>query len=165
MTPLSPPLGSGEVFFWRIDADRYAPTWHKGEGSFRVGGRWNSPGVRAVYTSLDPATAVLEVAVHKGFKALDTEAHTLTSGRIIDQTNITVVEPKDVPNPNWLVPCAPNTNQQKFGDKLLKDNIFILIPSAVSKNSWNMIFDASKVTTEYDSIVQERFSLDPRLQP
>ena len=165
MTPLSPPIGSGEFFFWRIDAERYAPTWHKGEGSLRVGGRWNSPGVRAVYTSLDPATAVLEVAVHKGFKVLDTEPHTLTSGRIIDPTNITIVEPKDVPNPNWLVPGTPNTNQQKFGDKLLRDNTFVLIPSAVSKNSWNMIFDATKVATEYDSITQDRFSLDPRLQP
>lgn len=165
MTPLSPPIGSGEFFFWRIDAERYAPTWHRGEGSFRVGGRWNSPGLRAVYTSLDPATAVLEVAVHKGLKVLDTEPHTLTSGRIIDPKHIRVVKPEDVPNPNWLVPCAPNTNQQEFGDKLLQDNTFVLIPSAVSKHSWNLIFDATRVTVEYDTVVQERFSLDPRLQP
>ncbi len=165
MTPISPPLGSGELFFWRIDAERYATTWHRGEGSFRVGGRWNSPGVRAVYTSLDPATAVLEVAVHKGFKVLDTEPHTLTSGRIIDPADVTIVEPTDIPNPNWLAPCTPNTNQQEFGDRLLTKHTFILIPSAVSKKSWNLIFNAAKVATKYDSVTQDRFSLDPRLQP
>ena len=165
MTPLVPPLGSGEFFFWRIDAERYASTWHKGEGSFRSGGRWNSPGIRAVYASLDPATAVLEVAVHKGFKVLDTEPHTLTSGRIIDPENITVVKPEGIPHPNWLVPCAPNPNQQEFGDALLGENTFVLIPSAVSKNSWNVIFDATTAARGYDTVTQGRFSLDPRLQP
>jgi len=164
VTPLSPPLGSGDFSFWRIDADKYAPTWHNGEGSFRVGGRWNSPGVRAVYTSIDPATAILEVAVHKGFKVLDTQAHTLTTGRIRNPDTITVIEPKDVPNPNWLTPCTPNSNQQEFGDRLLANNLFVLIPSAVSKHSWNLIFDATKAGGEYSDVRQDRFSLDPRLQ-
>lgn len=165
MTPLSPPLGSGGLVFWRIDAEYYAPTWHRGEGSFQVGGRWNSPGIRAVYTSLDPATAILEVATHKGFKVLDTKPHTLTCGRIIDPADVAVIEPEDIPNPNWLVPCTPNTNQQEFGDNLLNTHIFILIPSAVSKHSWNLIFDATKAANKYDSVTQDRFSLDPRLQP
>ena len=60
----------GELRFWRLDQRQHAPTWHSGEGAYRVGGRWNSSGVRAVYTALDPATAILEVAVHKGFKAM-----------------------------------------------------------------------------------------------
>lgn len=164
MTPLPPPLGTGDLTFWRIDAERYASTWHQGEGSFRVGGRWNSPGVRAVYTSLDPSTAVLEVAVHKGFRVLDTQAHILTQGRIIDPAHVKVIEPKDVPNPNWLVPCTPNTNQQRFGDDLLASHLFVLLPSAVSKHSWNLIFDATAVVAAYDCVRQDRFSLDPRLQ-
>ncbi len=130
-----------------------------------MGGRWNSRGIRAIYASLDPATAVLEVAVHKGFPVLDTQPHILTSGRIIEARKIHVVEPNDVPNPNWLNPCTPNKNQQQYGDRLLGDHRFILIPSAVSRHSWNLIFDATKLAADYDDVVQERFALDPRLQP
>ena len=165
MTPLPAPLGSGEIRFWRLDAERHAATWNTGEGSFRVGGRWNSPGIRAIYASLDPATATLEVAVHKGFRVLDTQLHYLTSGHIIDVGKIHIVKPTDVPNQNWLSPCTPNKNQQEYGNRLLADHRFILIPSAVSRHSWNLIFDATKSAADYDDVVQERFALDPRLQP
>nr|WP_306268339.1 RES domain-containing protein [Pararhizobium sp. IMCC3301] len=165
MTPLPPPLGTGELRFWRLDAQRHAATWQSGEGSFRVGGRWNSSGVRTIYASLDPATAVLEVAVHKGFNVLDTQPHILICGRINDPALITVVTPDDIPNPNWLTPGTPNTNQQLYGDELLKEHRFVLIPSAVSRHSWNLIFNADKTVTDYDDVWQERFALDPRLQP
>ena len=102
-----------------------------------MGGRWNSPGVRAVYTALDPATAILEVAVHKGFKALDTAHHVLTSGRVIDPATVHVVQAADVPNPNWLVPGAHGAGPKGF--------------------------DAQKTASHYDDVVQEDFALDPRL--
>jgi RES domain-containing protein len=60
--------GSG-LIAWRLDQSNYAATWDSGEGAYRVGGRWNSKGVRAVYCSIDLAMAILEVAVHKGFRA------------------------------------------------------------------------------------------------
>jgi RES domain-containing protein len=44
------------------------------------------------------------------------------------------------------------------------DYRFILIPSAVSQHSWNLIFDATKSAADYVDVVQERFALDPRLQ-
>ncbi|MGO6815746.1 RES family NAD+ phosphorylase [Rhizobium leguminosarum] len=67
-----------------LDQAVHAPTWDSGEGAYRVGGRWNSKGVRAVYRSLDPATAILEVAVHKGFRALDAVAHIMTAAVVAD---------------------------------------------------------------------------------
>ncbi|WP_321332977.1 RES domain-containing protein [Breoghania sp.] len=164
MIPLPPPLGAGEIRFWRIDQDRHHGSWASGEGAFRVGGRWNSSGVRAVYTSIDPSTACLEVAVHKGFKVLDVAPHYLTSARIIDPSDIHVVQPEDVPNPNWLVPATPGRNQQEFGDRLLTEHVFVLIPSAVSRHSWNLVFDAVRASGRYDDVRQERFALDPRLQ-
>jgi hypothetical protein len=72
MTPLPVALGGSELIAWRLDQAAYAPNWDSGEGAHRVGGRWNSKGVRAVYCSLDPSTAILEFAVHKGSRALDT---------------------------------------------------------------------------------------------
>ncbi|SDR49093.1 RES domain-containing protein [Pseudovibrio sp. Tun.PSC04-5.I4] len=164
MNSLPPPLGPGEVRIWRIDQQAHYETWASGEGAFRVGGRWNSAGIHAVYTSLDPATACLEVAVHKSLKVLDTAPHYLTSARIIDPSKIHVVDPNNIPNPNWLTPITPNKNQQEFGDALLKQHPVILIPSAVSKHSWNLIFDADQVSEFYDEVTQERFALDPRLQ-
>ena len=165
MNTLPPPLGPGEIRFWRLDVLPHAATWNSGEGGFRVGGRWNSPGIRAVHARLDPATATLEVAVHKGFAVLHTQPHILTSARIANPGLIQVVHPPDVPNPNWLTPASLNRNQQHFGDTLLAGHRFVLIPSAVSRHSWNLIFDASRPPGDYSDVKAERFMLDPRLQP
>ena len=164
MTPLPPPLGDGTVRLWRIDAERHAGTWSDGEGSFRVGGRWNSPGTRAVYAALDPATATLEVAVHKGFRALDVEPHVITSARVADPSLIRVVPPEEVPNPNWLNPGTPHRNQQAFGDALLAAHPLVAIPSTAARFSWNLIFEAARCGGSLAEIVQVRFALDPRLQ-
>ncbi|HMS94061.1 MAG TPA: RES domain-containing protein [Tabrizicola sp.] len=163
MTPLPPPLGSGEIRFWRLDQERHTASWASGEGAWLMGGRWNPKGVPAVYAALDPATAILEVAVHKGFKVLDTATHVLTSARILDAPLIHVVHPEDVPNPNWLVPSSLGPGQQAFGGALLQEHRFVLIPSTVSRHSWNLIFDPAKAAGSYDDVRQERFALDPRL--
>jgi RES domain-containing protein len=163
--PLPPPLSAGELVAWRLDPAVFAATWDGGEGAFRAGGRWNSRGVRAVYTSLDPATAILEVAVHTGFAALDTVAHVLTAATVLDPSSIHIVQPEDVPNPNWLRPGNPGAGQQAFGNTLLARYPFVLIPSAVSTHSWNLIFVASIATGIYAPRLQEPFALDTRLHP
>jgi RES domain-containing protein len=165
MTPLPGPLSSGELIGWRLDQAIYATTWDSGEGAFRCGGRWNSKRVRAVYCSVDPATAIIEVAVHKTFQALDTVPHVITSFRVDDLTDLKVIQPGDVPNPNWLVPGSPSAGQQQFGDSLLASHKFVLIPSAVSRHSWNLLFDADRATGSYTMTLQERFALDGRLHP
>ena len=164
MTPLPGALGSGAVRFWRIDQQRHAGSWDSGEGAFQVGGRWNSRGVRAVYAALDPATACLEMAVHKGFTVLDTQPHVLTSALILDPAQVHVVWPQDVPNPNWLTPASPSRNQQAFGDALLAAHAFVALPSAVSRLSWNLIFRADRRADGFGDVQQARFALDPRLQ-
>ncbi len=165
MTPLPAGLGAGELIAWRLDAEPFAASWDSGEGAYRVGGRWNSRGVRAVYCALDPATAILEVAVHKGFKALDTVRHVLTALRIDAPGAVHVVLPEAVPNPNWLRPGIPSAGQQAFGDRLLAEHAFVVLPSAVSSHSWNMIFVAETAAGRYALHLQERFALDPRLHP
>jgi RES domain-containing protein len=165
VTPLPPPLGSGGFVFWRLDQAKFALGWASGEGSYLAGGRWSSRGVRAVYAALDPATAILEVAVHKGFRTLDTVRHILTSARIANATAVHVVQPSDVPNSNWLHPGAVSAGQQAFGDGLLRAQVFVLIPSVVSVHSWNVIFSPGAAEDQYDSVVQEPFALDPRLHP
>lgn len=149
---------------WRLDQSKYAATWDNGEGAFLVGGRWNSRGVRAVYCSIDPATAILEVAVHKGFRALDSVPHVITAATI-DPAGAFVVEPAAVPNPNWLRPGIPSAGQQAFGDDLLAKHRFVVIPSVVSTASWNLIFVAANAASSYKMRSQEPFALDTRLHP
>ncbi len=166
MTPLPAVLGdSGELVAWRLDKQRYAATWDSGEGAYRVGGRWNAPGSRAVYCALDPSTAILEVAVHTGFDALDTVPHVLTSVTIRDPTLVHIVRPEDVPNPNWLRPGTPSRGQQLHGETLLLQHRVFVIPSEVSTRSWNLVFDAAGLGSAYGLRSQELFALDTRLNP
>src|SRR3954453_22641746 len=118
VTPLPPALGGNELVAWRLDSAIHASTWASGEGAFRYGGRWNTKGVRAVYCSIDPATAILEVAVHKGFRAIDTVAHVMTSLNIPDALSVHVVQPAAIPDPAWLRPGIPGAGQQVFGEQL-----------------------------------------------
>jgi RES domain-containing protein len=159
-------LGGGiGLVIWRLDQRTHAESWDSGEGAFRQGGRWNSKGVRAVYCSFDPAPAILEVAVHKGFKVLDTVPYVITAARIADVGEVHVVKHDAVPNPNWLTPGAPSAGQQAFGDDLIRRHRFVAIPSTVSAHSWNLIFDPLKAAGLYSLDFREPFALDTRLHP
>jgi RES domain-containing protein len=54
----------GAVRLWRVVKRRHAATAFDGKAAQRFGGRWNSPGRRAVYASANKSLAVLEVLVH-----------------------------------------------------------------------------------------------------
>jgi RES domain-containing protein len=166
VTALPAALGGGNgLVVGRLDKRIHAATWDSGEGAFRAGGRWNSKGVRAVYCSTDPATAMLEVAVHVGFKVLDTVPYVISAARIPDIAEVHVVKPHDVPNPNWLRPGALSAGQQAFGDDLLGRHRFVAIPSTVSAHSWNLIINPLKAAGFYSVESQEPFALDTRLHP
>lgn len=164
MVPV-PALGAGQpLLAWRLDRQPHAATWDSGIGAEKLGGRWNARGQRAVYCSLDPGTAILEVAVHTGFPVLDTQAYTLTCVEIT-QAPLHVVQPEDVPNPAWLVPGTPSAGQQAFGSQLLAQHGIVLFPSAVSRFSWNLVLDPDRAGGRYLRHSQAPFSLDTRLHP
>lgn len=165
MTSLPSPIGGAELVAWRLDSKLFAQTWDSGEGAYKVGGRWNSKGTRAIYCALDPATAILEVAVHKTFRVLDTVPHILTAVTILEPSAVHIVDPASIPNQAWLRPGVPSAGQQKYGDQLLKNYKFVAIPSAVSKYSWNLIFVASRAAGACEMRFQELFELDTRLHP
>lgn len=157
------PWETGPLVMWRLDRQEYAAAWDSGIGAQQEGGRWNPPGKATVYCSLDPATCILEVAVHKNFRTLDRVPHVLSTARIEDGSKIHVVRPEGIPDPVWFLPATPSEDQQAFGLKLMQKHAFVAIPSAVSRKSWNVFFDPRTAKGMYELIEQERLTLDPRL--
>lgn len=154
---------SSEIHFWRLDPAEHAPTWNSGVGAEKVGGRWNPKGMATVYAALDASTAILEVAVHKNFDALDCKPHRLTQARVLNPSRIYVVQPESIANSNWLVPGTPSRSQQQFGADLLSVYPFVLVPSSVSPHSWNLLMNPLLANGLYELVLQEPFALDGRL--
>lgn len=154
-------MAAGELIVWRLERARYLPNWRSAAGALQVGGRWSSAGKRVLYTSIDPATTILEVAVHKGFDVLDTVAHDLLKLRISPGAGF-VVHPSEIANPNWLRPGVISPNQQQFGDALLAQHPVVVLPSAVSTHSWNVLINVSSAAGHFEWVRHERLALDPR---
>jgi len=150
-------------YAWRLDLEMYSDTWDRGVGSNRRGGRWNTPGRRVVYASVDPSTAILEVAAHGGFDALDEEPHVLTCFEVIHEASVRIVQPEEVPNPHWLHPMKTSPNQRRFADALLAEHPFVLVPSVATRHSWNLLVSCELAEGQFRMISQERFGLDTRL--
>jgi RES domain-containing protein len=168
MTPLPAQFNGGSmpaVHAWRLDREIHAPTWDSGIGAEISGGRWNPKRMKAVYCALDPATTILEVAVHLGLSTLDGQFFKLTSMEILDPTSFHVVQPGAVPNYTWLHNGPPSASQQAFGGALLAAHDFVLFPSVVSKSSWNLVFNPVRAAGKYKMLTQEWFGLDTRLNP
>jgi RES domain-containing protein len=172
MTPLPPmlaagPNGPGHLLAWRIDAEPYAATWDSGLGAERFGGRWNPKGLRTVYCSLDPATCLVEAAVHRGFDVLDTRPHVLSCLQILPLSaadpGVRVVLPDELPNPAWLHGGTPSAGQQRFGADLMAAHGVLVLPSAVSKSSWNLVFSPEAAAGRFGLRHQQRLVVDTRL--
>jgi RES domain-containing protein len=159
------PWESTKLRCWRMDRKLYATSWDSGAGAEVVGGRWNPKGFPVVYCSTDAATAVLEVAVHKGFDALDRVAHVLSCAEITDRTLVHVLAPSQIPNAGWLRSGVPSHAQQQFGRELLQRYPFVAIPSAVLPQSWNLLFTPKLAASQYALREQVDFALDTRLNP
>ena len=154
---------------WRIDAERHAADWDSGIGAELFGGRWNPKGQRAVYCSLDPATCLVEAAVHRGFEVLDTQPHVLSCVLILprsaDDPGVRVLRADELPNPAWLNGGTPSAGQQRFGAGLLAAHGIVVLPSAVSKCSWNLVLQPAAATGRWRLQHQQRLVLDTRLHP
>jgi len=156
--------GPATLSAWRIDAERFRDTWDRGEGARLHGGRWNSPGRAAVYLSIEPATAILEVAVHKNVTVLGRLPHVMTAVVLDVPAKVMVVQPEDVPNREWLRPGWPTQDQQAYGDTMLAQHPMVLLPSVVSPYSWNLVWNPATARGLFRVAQQESFTLDSRLR-
>lgn len=114
---------------WRLLKAKHLATAWDGEGAQQYGGRWNSPGVRVVYTSGTLALAVLEVLAH----LQDSEPLLAYSAISLefDEALVSALDPATLPA-NWRdYPSPPEVTA--LGDRWVRRNTsaVLRVPSAI----------------------------------
>lgn len=115
----------------------YAGNPFDGEGAYRYGGRWSSPGTRLAYASEHQSLAMLEYFVH-----LDPEDPpddlVLATADVPESLSGERVEASALPA-DWRETPAP-PRLARMGDEFVKkaEHCVLLVPSAlaVSENNW-----------------------------
>jgi len=116
---------------------KYARAPFDGEGAYRYGGRWSSPGVRLSYTSEHQSLAMLEYFVHLD-KDDPPSDMVLATAEIPDDLTREQVRVADLPA-NWRDAAAP-AELARFGDEFAErgEHCLLLVPSALAplENNW-----------------------------
>lgn len=133
-----------------------------GEGARLHGGRWNSKGNAALYTSVYRSLSALEMAVHLGL-SLNSSASSLVS---IDIGDVDIINfPEPLPS-GWDRFPFPSVTQ-KAGDTLLANAQCpgFKVPSVVVSEEFNIVLNPSFNWQKQLRIIDERaFLYDPRLE-
>lgn len=145
---------------WRLTRLKHAANALDGEGAARVGGRWNSPGRRLVYSSATLSLALLEVLVHMDPDFLD-DVYAAVQVHIPDEEIRTVEDLM----PGWE--SAEPAFLSKLGDGWIsrQDSLAISVPSAIVRRERNFLINPAH--PRFDAIVAsppEPFALDPRFR-
>jgi RES domain-containing protein len=117
------------ALFYRIVQEQWSATALDGEGARRYGGRWNLPGVAAVYLAESRALAALEILVHAPREALRLNWRVIELE--IPDSQIEQVSPSALPE-NWR--AQPSSRAaQVFGANWLRTgtNLALQVPSVV----------------------------------
>src|SRR5216684_233940 len=87
---------------------------YDGEGARRVGGRWNSKGVRVLYMSENRSLAVLEVLVH--LSSMLPDKYLLGAADIPEDLAIEKVADEDLPDGWSTLSPAEQLSTRRLGD-------------------------------------------------
>jgi RES domain-containing protein len=148
---------------YRVLRKKYARNPFDGEGAFRYGGRWSSPGTRLSYASEHQSLALLEYFVHLD-KDDPPNDLVLAIAEIPDDLARARIEVADLPK-DWRDPVAPPTLAQ-IGDEFvrLRRDCLLLVPSVLVPNEYNWLMNPEH--SEYKRIVvqeSEQMSYDARM--
>jgi RES domain-containing protein len=148
---------------YRVLRNTYARAPFDGEGAYRYGGRWSSPGTRLSYTSEHQSLAMLEYFVH-----LDVDdppgdlvlAVAEAPGDLVRER----VEISDL-SANWRESAAP-PQLARLGDEFAQrgEHCLLLVPSVLAPNENNWLINPAH--PDYKRIVVrevEPLSYDPRM--
>jgi RES domain-containing protein len=148
---------------YRVLRNTYARAPFDGEGAYRYGGRWSSPGTRLSYTSEHQSLAMLEYFVH-----LDVDDPpgdlVLAVAEAPDDLARERVEISDL-SANWRESAAP-PQLARLGDEFAQrgEHCLLLVPSVLAPNENNWLINPAH--PGYKRIVVrevEPLSYDPRM--
>lgn len=126
----------------------YPPAYNPidGAGSFKNGGRWNSKGTYAVYTSSSISLARSEMARHVNLESVP-DGFSIYEIEIPNDYFINILELPD----DWSTD-PPAKSTQILGDELLKSSqiLGIKVPSVCDKQSFNYILNP--ISTYYKEV-------------
>ena len=148
---------------YRVLRKRYAHTPFDGEGAYRYGGRWSSPGTRLSYTSEHQSLALLEYFVHLDKDDPPTDL-VIAAAEIPDDLARERVEAGKLPR-NWREAAAP-PELTRFGDEFAQrgEHCLVLVPSVAAADEHNCLINPRH--PDYKRIVVRAvapLSYDPRM--
>jgi RES domain-containing protein len=124
---------------YRVLRRPYAGAPFDGEGSFRYGGRWSSPGTRVAYASEHESLAMLEYFVHLDADDAPPDL-VLAVADVPDDLKRETIGVSKLPS-NWRDTPAP-AELVHYGDDFVQRGScgLLLVPSALapSENNWLM---------------------------
>jgi RES domain-containing protein len=122
---------------YRIVRKPYSKKPLDGEGSYRFGGRWSSPGTRIAYTAEHLSLAMIEYFVH--IEANDPPKDLVVVAADIPDTVSRVVLPRESLPSNWRQVPAP-TALAAIGNAFATErkSALLVLPSALvpSESNW-----------------------------
>jgi RES domain-containing protein len=124
-----------------------------GKGAYLYGGRWNSPGVYALYTSTHRSLALLELLMHVPLNVIKEKEYFLLTIKIPEIDN--------------LIQINTFENSLEIGDTLLSQNkdLGFAVPSIVFEAEKNIIINPENSLFKKVKIINtERLILNPRLK-
>jgi RES domain-containing protein len=146
---------------YRIVKRRHVKTAFDGEGARIAGGRWNSPGHRAVYLSSTLSLAALETFVHLGV-----DAASLDYGYFTVDIPTNVGTTKLQRRPRGWQDEPPSLASMRIGDSWLRlgETALLEVPSAIVPTENNFLLNPSHRDFAKLRISPVRaFQFDPRM--
>ena len=147
---------------WRIVKAKLAANAFDGEGARFLGGRWNSPGKRVVYTSENAALAALEMLVHLGRMSVLTAYVVISCD--FDEKLVIDLDRRKLPEGWRTFPAPPAL--PALGDAWLTGgkSPVLRVPSAIVPGESNYLLNPAHPKFARIAIgAPERFELDLRL--
>jgi len=125
---------------YRVLRKAYGHAPLDGEGAYRYGGRWSSPGTRLTYTSEHQSLAMLEYFVH--LDAADAPADlVLVTAEVPNDLARQRIAVDELPS-NWRRSPAP-VELARVGDEFVRRaaHCVLIVPSALAPNENNWLLN------------------------
>ena len=125
---------------YRLLRRPYAKTLFDGEGAFRYGGRWSSPGTRVAYTAEHLSLAMIEYFVH--IPMSDPPPDLVVAAAVVpDDLKRIRVTAADLPS-GWRRSPAPAA-LARFGDEFVAAGraAVLVVPSALAPDECNLLLN------------------------